>query len=123
MLLVLFWRILRSPGVFGRLDCPAVALLACAALPELLDCVPSADKTAAGDSYRSHGAKYSADIELGQGKSPFKIARTNPGALTNRPIAVPSDSTDFAGVFDGRLVCPTADIRLSRPGRKFSLSA
>src|SRR5260370_30177795 len=59
---------------------PAVALLACATLPELLDwiCVPSGDKTAAGHSYHSHGARYSADIEVEQGKSHFDRARRNP---------------------------------------------
>lgn len=39
----------------GRLDCPAVALLARATLPELFDCVPSGDKTTAGHSYHSRG--------------------------------------------------------------------
>ena len=48
----------------GRLDFLAVALLARATLPELLDCVPSGDKTNRGHSNHSHGAKYSAGIEL-----------------------------------------------------------
>jgi len=48
------------------------------------------DKTAAGHSDHSHGTKYSADIELGQGKSPFKIARTN-----RAPFDEPANSCPF----------------------------
>lgn len=51
--------------------------LARATLPELLDRVPSRDKTAAGYSYHSRGEKYCADIEVGQGESHSKSAPTN----------------------------------------------
>jgi len=81
---------LADTPLAGRIREDLTALLACATLPELLDCVPSRDKTAAGHSDHSHGTKYSADIELGQGKSPFKIARTN-----RAPFDEPANSCPF----------------------------
>ena len=82
--LVLSWRIRRSPAEFVKPNFPAFALLARATLPELLGCVQSRDKTTAGYSCHSRGAKYPANIEVGHGKNHLESAGQTLRPLMNQ---------------------------------------